>query len=173
PERERWRSSAPAARPGPCAIPYSWQASSSPPVHTLLGFRCRRVASKVTGVMSDGVDLRCFVPLPMQRSARKRCEASTEDDARVGEVGVGNDALSYLFTRLGHQRRNKPLRKVGRWRARRLFDSLSILPGIEAFAGLAAQFLAGEMCLQALRHRVVAGKLPPSCSDDIQADGVR
>src|ERR1700693_5661532 len=79
----------------------------------------------------------------VQRSAAERRETGAEDEPRVGEVGIGDDALGddgLSFLEVG---RDELLGEFGRDAARGAFACLAVLPDVEAAAGFLAEISRG------------------------------
>jgi hypothetical protein len=63
-----------------------------------------------------------LAPQVVQRSAGERRETGAEDDAGVGQIGVGDDALVHQLPATLEQRPDEPLGETGGHRPDRAFD---------------------------------------------------
>src|SRR2546428_852351 len=72
----------------------------------------------------------------VQRPPAERRKARSEDKARVGEIGVGDDALDDDGLRLLEIRLDQFLAQIGSRAAGPAFARLAVAPGVKAAAGL-------------------------------------
>src|SRR5260221_4460625 len=75
----------------------------------------------------------------VQRSAAERRETGREDEPRVGEVGVGDDAFGDRSLSFLEVMRNELLGEFWRGAARGAFACLAVLPDVEAASGFLAE----------------------------------
>src|SRR6185295_12126358 len=110
----------------------------------------------------------------MQRSAAEGREAGAEDEAGVGEVGVGDDALDDRGLRLLEVGGDQGVDQALVVRLRRAFHRLAVFPAVDALAGLLAELLRVDLHLQELGHLRVRclGERLAGVQADIEADGV-
>src|SRR5712691_13106655 len=106
----------------------------------------------------------------VQRSAAEGRETGTEDESRVGEVGIGDDAFGdrrLSFLEVGC---DELLGEFGRNAARAAFARLAVLPDVEAAACFLAEISRGdELGELPRRFRAFARQFLPHRETDVQA----
>src|SRR5256885_6362881 len=95
----------------------------------------------------------------VQRSAPERGEAGAEDQAGVGEVGVGDDAFLDRALRLGEIRRDQALDQLVPIGVALAFHRLAFLPAIDALAGLLSELAGVHLVLQDARYLLFARRI--------------
>src|SRR5712692_11293683 len=121
--------------------------------------------------------LNLFTWLPVfqvvQRPPAERRKARSEDEARVGEIGVGDDALGDHRLRLLEIRLDQFLAQIGSRAAGPAFARLAVAPGVEAAAGFPAEVPGGDELGELLRRLcVLARQLLADREADVEADRV-
>src|SRR3954462_661423 len=94
----------------------------------------------------------------VQRPAPERREAGAEDEAGVGEVGVGDDAFLDRALRLGEIGRDQPLDQLRPVGIALAFDRLAFFPAVDALAGFLSELAGVHLVLQEPRYRHIAGR---------------
>src|SRR6266511_1470107 len=107
----------------------------------------------------------------IQRPSSERRKARSEDEARVGEIGVGDDALGDDGLRLLEIRLDQFLAQIGSRAAGPAFARLAVAPGVEAAAGFPAEVPGGDERGELLRRLALPGELLADRETDVQADG--
>src|SRR5258708_16315353 len=79
----------------------------------------------------------------VQRTAAERCKARAEDQAPIGQVGVGDDAFLDRALRFAQVRRDQPLDELRAVLVRPAFHRAALFPAVDALPG----FLAEMACL--------------------------
>ena len=145
-----------------------WLASAGIGTTRSAGAFLRELRTVMAGSISSFLQV-------VQRPAAERREAGAEDQARVGQVGVGDDALLDRLLRpradTGSISASTSSWSTGSGCA---LHRLAVLPPVEALAGLLAELAAtSERALPAPRRsRIRAGERLARGGADVEADGV-
>src|SRR5688572_21240745 len=88
----------------------------------------------------------------MERATAKWCETGAEDESRVGEVGIGDDALEDRGLSLLEIGSDQGVDEPFVIRPGRVLDGLALLPAVDPLAALAPELAGGDLLLEELRH---------------------
>src|SRR5258708_4889323 len=116
----------------------------------------RLLGARVLEDRAEDRRLQPLIGLPVfqvvQRPAAERRKARSEDEARVGEIGVGDDALGDDGLRLLEIRPDQFLAQIGSRAAGPAFARLAVFPGVKAAAGFPAEGPRGDERGELLRR---------------------